>query len=87
MLGQTFPYLAVSGTAYEMGRQHGAQAGDLIRKYLQWIEFKARLSHEALCRNAMTLLPFIEALSPAYVEEVRGLADGARLRFEEAVLC
>ncbi|MBI2504442.1 MAG: hypothetical protein HYW07_14555 [Candidatus Latescibacteria bacterium] len=33
-----FPLVSVSGTAYEMGFQHGQQAGDLIRKYLLWIE-------------------------------------------------
>jgi len=35
----------------------------------------------------MLLLPFMEALSPAYVTEIHGLADGAGITFDEAVLC
>jgi isopenicillin-N N-acyltransferase-like protein len=35
----------------------------------------------------MDFLPLMEALSPAFVEEVRGLADGAGINFEEAILC
>ena len=35
----------------------------------------------------MAFLPMIEKLSLAFVEEVRGLADGAAISFEEAVLC
>jgi isopenicillin-N N-acyltransferase-like protein len=35
----------------------------------------------------MVFLPAIEALSPSLVEEIRGLADGADISFEEALLC
>jgi isopenicillin-N N-acyltransferase-like protein len=35
----------------------------------------------------MTFLPTLKVFSPALVEEVRGLADGAGISFEEAVLC
>lgn len=85
--GHTFPVVEVSGSAYDMGYQHGAQAADLIRRYLLLIERLTRLSRARLCRNAMTFLPRMEALSPAFVAEVRGLADGAGISFEEAVLC
>lgn len=82
-----FPLLEVSGSAYELGYQHGAQAAPLIERYLRLTERLTGKPRDLLCRNAMTLLPYMEALSPAYVEEVRGLADGAGIRFEEAVLC
>ena len=29
-----FPLIEVSGSPYEMGYQHGAQAADLVKKYL-----------------------------------------------------
>jgi isopenicillin-N N-acyltransferase-like protein len=51
------------------------------------IERLTGIARGRLCRNAMALLPLMEALSPAFVEEVRGLAAGASIRFEEAVLC
>ncbi|HRJ42562.1 MAG: hypothetical protein KJZ86_01815 [Caldilineaceae bacterium] len=84
---QTFPLIEVSGSSYEMGYQHGSQAAYLIQRYLLLIEQLTGKSRDALCRNAVGFLPFIQNLSPAYVEEIRGLADGAGISFEEAVLC
>ncbi len=86
-LAPHFPLLRVSGSAYEMGYQHGAQAAGLIRRYLVLIERVTAMPRDALCANALRFLPLIEALSPAYVEEVRGLAQGADISFEEALLC
>ncbi len=83
----TFPVVIVRGTSYELGRQHGEQAAPLVEQYLLWIERLTGLSRDTLCRNAMQFVPRLEALSPALVEEVRGLADGAGISFEEAVLC
>jgi hypothetical protein len=34
-----FPLLEVSGSAYEMGYQHGAQAAPLIKRYLAWATY------------------------------------------------
>ncbi len=87
MLGQTFPLLEVAGSAYELGYQHGAQAARLIERYLRLTERLTGKSRDQLCRNAMTLLPYMQALSADFVTEVRGLADGAGIAFEEAVLC
>jgi len=87
MIAQTFPLIEVSGSPYEMGYQHGAQAAKLIERYLRWIEKLTGKLRDLLSRNALVFLPAIEALSPAYVEEVRGLADGADISFEEALLC
>lgn len=86
-IGQTFPLIEVAGSSYEMGFQHGCQAGLLIQHYLLLIERLTGKTRDLLCRNAMTFLPFITRLSPAYVDEIRGLADGAGISFEEAVLC
>ena len=87
MTGHAFPLVEVSGNAYELGYQHGAQATDLIKRYLILTERLTRMSRETLCRNAMAFLPLIEQFSPAYVEEIRGLAAGAGITFEEAILC
>ena len=82
-----FPLIEVRGTAYEMGYQHGAQAKQLVERYLLWIERLTNKPRDMLARNAMAFLPHIEALSPPMVEEIRGLADGADISFEEGVLC
>lgn len=87
MTGHTFPIVEVSGSAYDMGYQHGAQAGDLVARYLLWIEKLTGTSRDVLCRNALAFLPLIEKLSPSLVEEIRGLAEGAGISFEEALVC
>ena len=82
-----FPLVTVSGSAYAMGVQHGEQAAPLIQRYLLLIERMTKLSRDVLCRNALRFAPLIEAFNPAYMEEVRGLAHGAQISFEEALLC
>ena len=87
MAANTFPLVEVSGSAYELGYQHGAQAADMIERYLRLTERITKLSRDRLCRNALAFLPLIERFSPAYIDEVRGLAAGAEISFEEALLC
>ena len=82
-----FPLIEVSGTSYEMGYQHGAQVKELVHKYLLWIDKLTGKPRDVLCRNALRFLPQLEALSPALVEEIKGLAEGAGISFEEALLC
>lgn len=82
-----FPLIEVKGDARQMGRQHGEQAGPLIHRYLAWIEKSCGRPRDELAVGALRLLPFIERLSPRYIEEIRGLAEGAALSFEEALLC
>ena len=85
--GQQFPLIEVSGTSYEMGYQHGAQAAELVRRYLIWIEKLTGKPRDELCANAMSFLPAIHALSPSLADEIEGLAEGAGISEEEAVLC
>lgn len=82
-----FPFIEVRGTARQMGLQHGAQAAPLIGRYLQWIEKLTGRPRQELGRRARAFLPAIAALSPRYIEEVAGLADGAGVSFDEALLC
>jgi isopenicillin-N N-acyltransferase-like protein len=97
----SFPEITVSGGPFERGRQHGSQAGDLIRQYLD--RFVAELRQGAgsrpLARSGVTptrdlilvrtmeFLPSYEEFAPHLVEEIRGLAAGAHLTFAEALLC
>ena len=83
----TFPLIEVSGTSYEMGYQHGIQARQLVRNYLKWIEKMTGEPRESLCNCAMAFLPTFEKLSAALVDETRGLAKGADISLEEALLC
>lgn len=85
--GNTFPLIEVSGTSYEMGYQHGFQARPLINNYLKLIERMTGKSRDLLGKYAVVFLPMFENLSAALVEEIRGLAKGADISFEEALLC
>jgi Acyl-coenzyme A:6-aminopenicillanic acid acyl-transferase len=82
-----FPFIEVAGGPFEMGYQHGKQAESLIRKYLAWIVKFTGMDLNRLRPNAMRFLPYIQRLSPAYVQEVHGLAEGARISLPDAMLC
>jgi hypothetical protein len=82
-----FPLIEVRGSAFEMGYQHGHLAAEMVEKYLVWIEKLTGRPRDVLCRAAVRFLPAMERLSAAYVEEVRGLSEGAGISFEEALLC
>ena len=82
-----FPLIAVSGTAREMGRQHGEQAAPLIARYLAWIEKTTGKDRDELGQRARAFEPFISKLNPLLLDEVRGLAAGAAIPYEHALLC
>ena len=86
-MGHQFPLVQVKGSAHEMGRQHGEQAGPLVRKYLLWIERLTGRPRRLLCQNAERFLPMLQRLSPKFVEEVQGLSEGAGISLPEALLC
>jgi isopenicillin-N N-acyltransferase like protein len=83
----TFPLITVRGDAYALGRQHGEQAASLVARYLVLIERLTGKPRDVLCQHALRYLPAMQALSGRFVEEVRGLADGAGISWEEALLC
>lgn len=89
---QTPPLVKVFGGPYDRGRQHGRACGDLIRRYPEvlmevislegrWRALDRASAPEKpadLLSRAMTFLPAMEAFAPHLVEEVRGIADGAK---------
>ncbi|MSS71586.1 MAG: hypothetical protein EXS64_08860 [Candidatus Latescibacteria bacterium] len=81
-----FPFVRVKGSRYAMGRQHGEIAGERVRRFIDLLLNGAKVSLEEGGRRAMRFLPLFERFSPGLVEEVRGLADGAKVSFEEALL-
>jgi isopenicillin-N N-acyltransferase-like protein len=97
---RTLPLIKVRGAPFERGFQHGRQCGDLIRRYpdvlLDTIAVEASWraldrscgipTREVLFERALGFLPQMEAYAPDLVEEVRGIAAGARVPFAEALL-
>ena len=84
-----FPLIELSGRAYERGRQHGRAAADRIdrgiRMYAESL-LKNGVDWPELERRADALLPVIETFDPAYVEEMRGIAEGSGAPFAGIVL-
>lgn len=80
------------GSPYEVGRAHGAARAASLRRFLD--DGLSRLNRilprpVSLAELAPTLAAHREvlrAVTPALAEEVRGLADGAGLREDEALL-
>jgi isopenicillin-N N-acyltransferase like protein len=97
--GRTLPWVSVSGGPYERGVRYGRQCGDLIARYadilLRTIRQEATwralpvdpsLDRESLLPRCLAFLPQYEAFAPHLVEEMRGIADGAKLTFAEVML-
>src|SRR5215213_8856550 len=73
-----FPLIDLSGSARERGRIHGKAAADPLRRSgVDWAELE---------RRAEALVPSIEKFEPTYIEEMRGIAEGANEPFAAVVL-
>lgn len=80
--------VAVAGTHYEMGRQHGEQMRDLIIPFTQDIEASCkRLGmvgdqfEELLAKNE----DLMTQMTPDVLEELRGVSEGAKIIFLDAL--
>jgi isopenicillin-N N-acyltransferase-like protein len=83
-----FPFYEFAGTPYELGRAHGEQLAPAVRRQVDdvlHIAAQAGQDRPAALAWSMELLPRIERLNPALVDELRGLADGAGIALAEAI--
>lgn len=83
------PLIEVAGPPRERGLQHGRQAAERIRRGIA--HYSAQLERSsfgiAQLREAVAdYLPVIEAFDAGYVDEMRGIAVGAEVAFEQIVL-
>lgn len=84
-----FPLIDLSGSPRERGRTHGKAAADRLRRgakmYAESL-LKSGVDWPELERRAEAMVPAIEKFDPAYVEEMRGIAEGANEPFAAVVL-
>jgi isopenicillin-N N-acyltransferase-like protein len=83
------PLVEVSGSPRERGRQYGEQAADRVRVGIQ--HYSDQLKRNDLTTDGIKALvrrfePTIDRFDPAYLEEMRGIAEGAGVAFESVVL-
>ena len=86
---EPFPLIEIGGSARERGRQYGEQAAERIRKgsaMYTGLLGGLKLGAEEIAGLVRRFIPTIDAFDPAYVEEMRGIAEGANVPFEDVVL-
>jgi isopenicillin-N N-acyltransferase like protein len=82
-----YPLFRAKGSHRELGRQHGEQAAEHIKKHLDAMCSGQKLSREKLGLRAVRFQPIFEKYCPHLLEEMRGLAEGARVTLPEAMAC
>lgn len=83
------PLIEIAGPPRQRGQDYGRLAAGRIhlgiRHYLEQLHRKG-FGKENLCVAVEQYLPSIEAFDASYVDEMRGIAEGAGVDFEEVVL-
>ena len=82
-----FPEITLKGTPYEKGFAHGSLCKEQvlcsIRNYSANFKKNVGLTWEDAQALAMTFLPVFKGKYAKYIDEMKGVADGAGVRFEE----
>jgi isopenicillin-N N-acyltransferase-like protein len=83
------PVIEVSGDRREVGRQHGEAAREQIHSsiafYQQSFKRASGLTWDEILQQAPRWTPIVEAFLPGIGEELRGIAEGAGIRYEEVL--
>lgn len=84
-----FPLIEISGNARERGRSYGSQVRDRVHKtiahYKDQID-KMKLAQGDIAAIAKLVAPAVERFDPGYLEEMRGIAEGAGVSYEDIFL-
>ncbi len=86
---EPFPLIELSGGPEARGRQYGAAAADRVRKSLAHYDAQLAESGQDVAgirALARAFVPRIEAFAPDFVPEMRGIAEGANVAFEDILL-
>lgn len=85
-----YDHYIFEGTHKEIGQQHGEALREQISLHLQFIlDHSCRqtgVKKENLLLLALEFEPYLQAYAPGFADELHGLADGAGIRYEEALL-
>ena len=84
-----FPLIDLSGSPRERGRQHGKAVPDRIKRGIEMYSkslLKNGVDWTHLEKRAEAMVPVVEKFDPAYVEEMRGIAEGSGHPFAGVML-
>ncbi|WP_439499389.1 C45 family autoproteolytic acyltransferase/hydolase [Bosea sp. (in: a-proteobacteria)] len=86
---EPFPFIEVSGSPYERGRQHGVAVPKRVKRSIELYGGQlTELGYDGAAKSRL-IVEFareIEAFGAHYVEEMRGIADGAGVSLEDIVM-
>lgn len=89
MLIEPFPLVTLSGSPHERGRQYGSALSERVRRSvglyggaLERFGLSAEAKARLICQYSGTIAEFDET----YVKEMRGIAEGAGVAFEDIVM-
>ncbi len=86
---EPFPHIRVEGSAAERGRAYGEQALDRVRRsieaYGEVFRHYAGWDWAKVTSEAMRYREPIERFGPTYLEEMKGVAEGAGVPFEDVL--
>ena len=82
------PLIEVSGPPRERGRAYGEAARDRVRLGIEHYseQLSASVSRDGVMALVEGFLPTISAFDAAYLDEMRGIAEGAGVSFHDVVL-
>src|SRR5262245_2124450 len=84
-----FPLIELSGSPRERGRQHGEAVPDRIKRGIaMYSESPLQDGDDSkqLEQRAEAMVPVVDKFDPAYVEEMRGIAEGSGQPFDGVML-
>ncbi|HHY95666.1 MAG TPA: hypothetical protein GX513_11775 [Firmicutes bacterium] len=80
------PVIRASGKHYDIGgaigQAYGPKVEEAILYYDRVLQTAGNMTLEEATAQVMKYLPYAEETLPEFVEEIRGIADGARVDFE-----
>lgn len=83
------PVICISGSSYELGCEHGSQAKAAVQEnvhfYLDLWKYFSGAERDQVLKDTQKFIPYIEKLDPELLEELKGVAEGSEMRFEEIV--
>jgi len=86
--GNEMIYVETAGTPYEIGRQYGEKLANQVRRFIKDVvkNLDRRFEHEPMQKALQTMLNVLEHDFPYLIDEMRGMADGAKLNFKDVTL-
>ena len=83
------PVISVSGSPFDLGLQHGSQAkkaiAENVRFYMELWEYLGGMKRDQVLKDVRAFVPYIEQQDPEVLEELKGVAQGSGLTFDEII--